>query len=233
MKHIKLFESFNTDGIKSGDNVYVVLVQGPSGPDYGFDEFIFFRASNIEEAKENFAIQMIGDDWKDRIADKEIATRDYSDFNDFINDIVDDEYFRGAGWTQNSGYIYDSFPFQPFMKLKNSQDNKVAIDSEEFLDDDYDFTLDDDSDVMIHEGRMNLERAAMDKMSEMVGVDKALELFMSWRFDWEPNGPIGLRQKWEGIPFDYQLLLYKYNKGLSPEDIKAYQAVKSLRKRVI
>jgi hypothetical protein len=229
MKHIKLFESFNTTGIKSGDNVYVVLVNAPSGPDYGFSEFVFFRASNVEEAKENFAIQMIGDDWKDRIADNEIATRDYSDFNDFINDIVDDEYFRGAGWTQNSGYIYDSFPFQPFMKLYNDQENIAMLDSLEFSD-----PYEEDEGI-IDQGRLNEELAAIDKMSDMVGEDKALELFLTWKFDWKPNTRLGGKfDEWFlEIPSYYQALLAKYNKNLSPEDIKDYQAVKSLRKRII
>ena len=232
MKHIKLFESFNTTGIKSGDNVYVVLVNAPSGPDYGFDEFIFFRASNVEEAKENFAIQMIGDDWKDRIADKEIATRDYSDFNDFINDIVDDEYFRGAGWTQNSGYIYDSFPFQPFMKLYNDQENIAMLDSLEFSDP---YEEDEEDEGIVDQERLKEELATIDKMSDMVGEDKAMELFLTWKFDWEPNTRLGEDfDKWFlEIPSYYQAILAKYNKNLSPEDIKAYQAVKSLRKRVI
>jgi hypothetical protein len=199
MKYIKLFESFNTTGIKSGDNVYAVLVSATSGPDYGFAGFVFFRASNLEEAKENFGAQMLGKNWKEMLHDKEIATRDYSDFNDFINDFLRDNFYQG--WLLSGG-VYSIFPFKPFMKLKapSNDENIINLYNERWEDNEEDMIAG--------------ELEALDEMSAMVGDYEALNLFLSWKFDWDPNGPVSLDQALKEIPLDYQIPLAKYNRNL-------------------
>jgi len=223
MKYIKLFEDLsiddlNTEGIESGDNVYVVKISATGGPDYGFEGFVFFRASNAEEAKENFGAQMLGKGWKKTLNDKKIATRHYKNFEEFIYDFLEDSYYEG--WNI-SGHIYSIFPFKPFMKLKgpSGDDNIINLYNEGWED--------DGKEIM--EGELE----AMDEMSAMVGADEALDLFLTWKFGWEPNGTVTLSQKWKDTPADYQLLLYKYNKNLSPEDIEGYELLRRLKNRAI
>jgi len=223
MKYIKLFEDLsiddlNTEGIESGDNVYVVKVSTLGGPDYGFEGFVFFRASNAEEAKENFGAQMLGKDWQEALNDKKIATRHYKNFEEFIYDFLEDSYYEG--WNI-SGHVYSIFPFKPFMKLKDSSSDENIINL-------YNEGWGDDEEEII-EGELE----AMDEMSAMVGADEALDLFLTWKFGWEPNGTVTLSQKWKDTPYDYQLLLYKYNKNLSPEDIEGYELLRRLKNRAI
>ena len=139
MKYIKLFEDLsiddiNTEGIESGDNVYVVKISATSGPDYGFEGFVFFRASNAEEAKENFGAQMLGEDWKEALNDKKIAIRHYKNFEEFIYDFLEDSYYEQ--WNI-SGHIYSIFPFKPFMKLKgpSGDENIINLYNEGWGDD--------------------------------------------------------------------------------------------------
>jgi len=223
MKYIKLFEDLsiedlNTEGIESGDNVYVVKVSVTGGPDYGFEGFVFFRASNAEEAKENFGAQMLGKDWKETLNDKKIAIRHYKNFEEFIYDFLEDSYYEE--WNI-SGYVYSIFPFKPFMKLKgdSSDENIINLYNEGWGDDEEE----------IIEGELE----AMDEMSAMVGADEALDLFLTWKFGWDPNGTVTLRQKWEDTPYDYKLILYKYNKDLPPDEIKAYKAAGIIKGRII
>ncbi len=223
MKYIKLFEDLsiddlNTEGIESGDNVYVVKISATGGPDYGFEGFVFFRASNAEEAKENFGAQMLGKDWQEALNDKKIAIRHYKNFEEFIYDFLEDSYYEG--WNI-SGHIYSIFPFKPFMKLKGPSGDENIINL-------YNEGWGDDEEEII-EGELE----AMNEMSAMVGADEALDLFLTWKFGWEPNGTVTLSQKWKDTPYDYQLLLYKYNKNLSPEDIEGYELLRRLKNRAI
>ena len=223
MKYIKLFEDLsiddlNTEGIESGDNVYVVKVSATGGPDYGFEGFVFFRATNAEEAKENFGAQMLGKDWQEALNDKKIAIRHYKNFEEFIYDFLEDSYYEQ--WNI-SGHIYSIFPFKPFMKLKGPSGDENIINL-------YNEGWGDDEEEII-EGELE----AMDEMSAMVGFDEALDLFLTWKFGWEPNGTVTLSQKWKDTPYDYQLLLYKYNKNLSPEDIEGYELLRRLKNRAI
>jgi hypothetical protein len=223
MKYIKLFEDLsiddlNTEGIESGDNVYVVKISATSGPDYGFEGFVFFRASNAEEAKENFGAQMLDKDWKETLNDKKIAIRHYKNFEEFIYDFLEDSYYEG--WNI-SGHIYSIFPFKPFMKLKepSGDDNIINLYYEGW----------EDNEEEIIEGELE----AVDKMSAMVGSDEALDLFLTWKFGWEPNGTVTLSQKWKDTPYDYKVVLYKYNKNLPPDEVKAYKAAGIIKGRII
>jgi hypothetical protein len=223
MKYIKLFEDLsiddlNTEGIESGDNVYVVKISATSGPDYGFEGFVFFRASNAEEAKENFGAQMLGEDWKETLNDKKIAIRHYKNFEEFIYDFLEDSYYEQ--WNI-SGHIYSIFPFKPFMKLKGPSGDENIINL-------YNEGWGDDEEEII-EGELE----AMDEMSAMVGADEALDLFLTWKFGWEPNGTVTLSQKWKDTPYDYKVVLYKYNKNLPPDEVKAYKAAGIIKGRII
>ena len=223
MKYIKLFEDLsiddlNTEGIESGDNVYVVKISATSGPDYGFEGFVFFRASNAEEAKENFGAQMLGEDWKEALNDKKIAIRHYKNFEEFIYDFLEDSYYEG--WNI-SGHIYSIFPFKPFMKLKEPSGDYNIINLY------YEGWEDNEEEII--EGELE----AMDKMSAMVGADEALDLFLTWKFGWEPNGTVTLSQKWKDTPYDYKVVLYKYNKNLPPDEVKAYKAAGIIKGRII
>ena len=223
MKYIKLFEDLsiddlNTEGIESGDNVYVVKISATSGPDYGFEGFVFFRASNAEEAKENFGAQMIGKDWQKALHNKKISMRHYKKFDDFLSDFLDDGYFEG--WDL-SGHIYSVFTFKPFMKLKGPSGDEHIINL-------YNEGWEDNEEEII-EGELE----AMDEMSAMVGFDEALDLFLTWKFGWEPNGTVTLSQKWKDTPYDYKVVLYKYNKNLPPDEVKAYKAAGIIKGRII
>jgi hypothetical protein len=87
----------------------------------------------------------------------------------------------------------------------------------------------EDNEEEIIEGELE----AMDKMSAMVGADEALDLFLTWKFGWEPNGTVTLSQKWKDTPYDYKVVLYKYNKNLPPDEVKAYKAAGIIKGRII
>lgn len=113
MKYLNLFESFNDSQRK----IYVIRVESLGGPDYKFTELVVFPASNDEEAKRAFVNALSEGMGTDYLRNKEVYSADFSnpDYDGFIMEVLNDEYYRSQGWSLTGELVgkYTALPSVP------------------------------------------------------------------------------------------------------------------------
>lgn len=210
MRHIKgykqLFENYS-NRISNTDTVYVAFIWSDSGPDYNFEALVIFRASDEEEARENFVYSCMGGMY---LHDKNILDGTYKDFDEFIDAVLSDGYYSNEGWS-SSGHLFFEFPGSRFMKIKEGE-NMITVDNEAFSK---------------HEKKEEIKKAK-DKLTEMVGPDYACQIMFRLKHDIlydETKMKETVKSKWGKLDADEKIFLAKFHPTLSPEDKRIYRAM--------
>jgi len=200
MKHLVLYENH---GSSSGPLLYVTLDTQLSGPDYANTLLNIFKADNDIQAKD--AYLDIYDMSRVNLHNEESYNITHGISSDFIDAVMTDNYFAGAGWDA-TGFLVGKYSALPNWKYPGSH-VIIVLASEE------DGTEFDDN-----------KEEALGELAGIFGPVIANEILYKAEHDIsaEANIQTHLKSTWSSLSSEEKASLYHLHPSLTPEE-KAQQ----------